>query len=222
MMPRFAIPIVIAPVFMAGCAARPIKQVGTARTLAELRNVRPDMQEVKIEQGLDQAMQQYRRFLEEAPETAMTPEAMRRLADLQIEKQFGIRTGNDKPREMAAPKPAQVLAGSRADSPNLVTAAASARLHESDQDFERRTTAEAGILAGSDASALPADAVRASADPEGPLEAIETMERLTRANPHSAHVDEVQFRRGEYFFTRRRYRDAEGAYSDIVKLGVAS
>src|SRR5713101_1969855 len=259
MKPRLAIPILIAPVFMVGCAARPIKPAGTAGTLAELRNVRPDVQEMKVEQGLDQAMQQYRRFLEEAPETAMTPEAMRRLADLQIEKQFGIRTGNAMPREMAAPKPAQVLAGSRADSPNLVTAAASARLHESDQDFERRTTAEAGVLAGSDASALPADAVRAGADPEGPLEAIalynrllneypsyknsdqvlyqmaraydelgrtdeaiETMERLTRANPHSAHVDEVQFRRGEYFFTRRRYRDAESAYSDIVKLGVAS
>src|SRR5438445_6215392 len=144
-MPRFAIPIVIAPVFMVGCAARPIKPVGTAGTLAELRNVRPDLQEVKVEQGLDQAMQQYRRFLEEAPETAMTPEAMRRLADLQLEKQFGIRTGNSKPREMAAPKPAHVLAGSRAGSSNPAVAAAGARLQESDQDFERRTTAEAEV-----------------------------------------------------------------------------
>src|SRR5207302_5917931 len=100
----------------------------------------------------------------------------------------------------------------------------------------------------SNASALPADAARAGADPEGPLEAIalynrllteypsyknsdqvlyqmaraydelgrtdeaiETMERLSRTNPHSAHLDEVQFRRGEYFFTRRRFRDAESA-----------
>ena len=255
-MPRFAIQIVIAPVFMVGCAARPIKPVGTVGTLAELRNVRPDVQEVKVEQGLDQAMQQYRRFLEEAPETAMTPEAMRRLADLQIEKQFGIRTDNAKPREMAAPKPAQVLAGSAG---TLNPAAASAPLHESDQDFERRTTADAGILAGSNASASPADAVRAGADPEGPLEAItlynrllneypsykdsdqvlyqmaraydelgrteeaiDTMERLIRTNPHSSHLDEVRFRRGEYFFTRRRYRDAESAYSGIIKLGAAS
>src|SRR5436309_9723253 len=109
-MRRLAIPIVIASVFMVGCAARPIKPVGTAGTLAELRNVRPDVQEVKVEEGLDQAMQHYRRFLEETPETAMTPEAMRRLADLQLEKQFGIRAGGAKPREMAAPKPAQALA----------------------------------------------------------------------------------------------------------------
>jgi len=52
MKPRLAIPILIAPVFMVGCAARPIKPAGTAGTLAELRNVRPDVQEMKIEQGL--------------------------------------------------------------------------------------------------------------------------------------------------------------------------
>src|SRR3989449_5669366 len=204
-------------------------------------------------------MQQYRRFLEETPETARTREAMRRLADLQLEKQFGIRAGNAKPREMAAPKPAQVLAGSRAGSPNPAALAASAGLQESDQDFERRTTAEAGIPAGSNAGASPADAVRAGADPNGPLEAIalynrllteypsyknsdqvlyqmaraydelgrteeaiETMERLIHTNAHSSHLDEVQFRRGEYFFTRRRYRDAESAYSGVVSLSASS
>src|SRR3989475_1540510 len=259
MIPRLAIPIVIAPVFMVGCAARPIKPVGTGGTLAELRNVRPDVQEVKVEEGLDQAMQHSRRFLEETPETAMTPEAMRRLADLQLEKQFGIRAGNAKPREMAAPKPAQVLGGSGGGSPNPAAAAASAGLQESDQDFERRTTAEAGILAGSNAGASPAESVRAGADPNGPLEAIalynrllteypsyknsdqvlyqmaraydelgrteeaiETMERLIRTNAHSSHFDEVQFRRGEDFFTRRRYRDAGSAYSGVVSLGASS
>src|SRR5438105_13459687 len=138
-MRRLAIPVVIAPVFMVACAARPIKPVGTPGTLAELRNVRPDLQEVKVEQGLDQAMQNYRRFLEEAPETTMTPEAMRRLADLQLEKQFGIRTGDAKPRQMAAPQPAQALAEAQAGKANPAATAAGARLLESDQDFERRT-----------------------------------------------------------------------------------
>src|SRR5260370_5059114 len=113
LMRRLAIPVVIAPVFMVACAARPIKPVGTPGTLAELRNVRPDVQEVKVEQGLDQAMQQYRRFLAETPETAMTPDAMRRLADLQLENQFGIHAASAKPRAMAAPKPSLALAASR-------------------------------------------------------------------------------------------------------------
>jgi tetratricopeptide (TPR) repeat protein len=251
--------MVIAPVVLAGCAARATRTDRTAGTLAELRNILPDEQDVKVNQGLDQAMRQYRRFLEDAPENAMTPEAMRRLADLQLEKQFGIRAGDAKPREMAAPEPAQVLAGSKAGSPNSAAAGARAGFLESDQDFERRTTAEAGILAGSNADASPAESVRASADPNGPLEAItlynrllteypsytnsdqvlyqmaraydelgrteeaiETMERLIRTNAHSSHFDEVQFRRGEYFFTRRRYRDAESAYSGVVSLGASS
>ena len=246
------IPTVLALAFMVGCAARPNKLGGTAGTLADLRNVRPDVQDVKIEQGLDQAMLQYRRFLEDAPVNAMTPEAMRRLADLQLEKQFGIRTGNVKPREMPAPQPARVLAGAPGGTPDP-----SAALRESDQDFERRTTAEAGIVAGSNADASLADAVRG--DPNGPLEAIAlydrllneypdyeqrdkvlyqearaydelgrteeaiaTMERLLRENPHSEHFDEVQFRRGEYFFTRRRFHDAETAFSGIISLGTRS
>src|SRR5258706_930053 len=100
-MRRLTSSMVLAAVLVAGCAARPGKG-----TLAELRNVRPDVQEARVDQGLDQAMLGYRRFLEETPETQMTPEAMRRLADLQIEKQFGIREGGGKPREMAAPEPA--------------------------------------------------------------------------------------------------------------------
>ena len=31
-------------------------------------------------------------------------------------------------------------------------------------------------------------------------EAMATMEQLIRVSPHSEHLDEVQFRRGEYFF----------------------
>src|SRR4249920_3919373 len=133
-MRRLAIPMVIAPVFMAGCAARPNKPLGTTGTLAELRNIQPDVAEAKVEQGLDQAMQQYRRFLEETPETTMTPEAMRRLADLQLEKQFGIRTGDAKPREMAAPATASAPQQPGADASRPGTAAAGSR--ESDEDFE--------------------------------------------------------------------------------------
>src|SRR6476660_5078506 len=130
-MRRLAIPIAIVWVFMVGCAARPIKPVGTAGTLAELRNVRPDVQEVKVEQGLDQAMQNYRRFLDETPQTAMTPEAMRRLADLQLEKQFGIRTGDNKRREMAVPQTANAIADADTGRPNPAPAAAGTGVQES-------------------------------------------------------------------------------------------
>src|SRR5690606_21082468 len=53
-------------------------------------------------------------------------------------------------------------------------------------------------------------------------EAIAVMERLIAEHPQSRHVDEVQFRRGEYFFVRRTYREAEDAYARIVAMGPSS
>ncbi len=35
-------------------------------------------------------------------------------------------------------------------------------------------------------------------------------------------MDEVQFRRAEYFFTRKRYLDAEESYRSIVTIGISS
>ena len=63
---RLTIPMVLAPALLLGCASHSGKGA-TQATLAELRNLRPDLQEAKVEQGLDQAMKGYRRFLEETP-----------------------------------------------------------------------------------------------------------------------------------------------------------
>ena len=76
--------MLIGAAILAACASGPEKG-----TLARLRNVPPDLQDVQVEEGLDKAMQSYQRFLEETPETQRTPEAMRRLADLKIEKEYG-------------------------------------------------------------------------------------------------------------------------------------
>jgi cellulose synthase operon protein C len=177
----------------ASCAKpRAAKPVGTQGTLAELHNVRPDVQEMKVEQGLEQAMQQYRRFLEEAPETAMTPEAMRRLADLEIEKQFGIRMGDGKVREMAAPEPARTLASAQSAS-TPVLAVASVGLRESDQDFERRATAEIGIPAGSNGGASPAGLPGTDEVAKGPLEAIALYNRLLTEYPSYKNSDQVLY-----------------------------
>jgi tetratricopeptide (TPR) repeat protein len=255
-MRRLTIAIVLAPALFVGCTAHH-KPVPTQGTLADLHNVAPDTQEVEVKQGVDQAMQNYQRFLEETPETAMTPEAMRRLADLQLEKQFGIHTGDAKPRPMPTPESGKTPANTPARTPNPAAAVAGGR-GESDQEFERRTTAESRMPATGDAGASPPEAVNADAA-KGPLEAIalykkllaeypqykdsdqvlyqmaraydelgrtdeamETMERAIRANPNSVHIDEVQFRRGEYFFTRRKFRDAENAYLAIANMGARS
>jgi tetratricopeptide (TPR) repeat protein len=256
-MRRRAIPIVLASAFLGGCTAH--HKPPTQGTLADLHNVAPDVKEAETTQSVDQAMEHYRKFLDETPETPMTPEAIRRLADLELEKQYGIHTGEGKQRPMPAPESAKVPATTQARTPNKAAAVAGAGRGESDQEFERRTTAESRIPASGDTVAASTEIVGANAAPKGPLEAIalykrllaeypsykdsdqvlyqmaraydelgrtdeamETMERVIRANPNSEHFDEVQFRRGEYFFTRRKFRDAENAYTAITNLGARS
>src|SRR6266849_9962877 len=136
MMRRHAIPIVLASAFLGGCSEHH-KPATTQGTLAELHKVAPDVQEAETKQSVDQAMQQYRKFLEESPETPMTPEAIRRLADLELEKQYGIHTGESKPKPMPAPESAKVSASTPARTPNKAAAAAGAGHGESDQEFER-------------------------------------------------------------------------------------
>src|SRR5215470_18110784 len=82
---------------LAACA----HQVERAGTLATLHQVRPDTQEVPVDQGLDRAVRSYGDFLQQAPDSALAPEAMRRLADLKIEKEFGLQ-GDGKLVELQA------------------------------------------------------------------------------------------------------------------------
>ena len=65
---------------------------GDKGTIASLRHVQIDIKEEKIDGGLDKAMRGYQRFLEETPQSDLTPEAIRRLADLKIEKEYGTLT----------------------------------------------------------------------------------------------------------------------------------
>jgi cellulose synthase operon protein C len=204
-MRRLIIPTLLALAFTVGCAARAKK---TGGTLAELHDVHPDVQEAKVEHGLDQALQHYRQFVDETPQTAMTPEAMRRLADLQIEKQFGIRVGDSKPKEMAAPAPAQAVVSAQAKQPNPESAVAGAALRESAQDFERRTTAEGAIAASSNDGASPVDAVSSGADPKGPVEAIALYDRLLTEYPNYEHKDKVLYQKARAYDELGRTEEA--------------
>jgi tetratricopeptide (TPR) repeat protein len=124
-----AVLALILPV-LAACA----HQVDRKGTLASLHQVRPDTREVPVDQGLDRAVQSYRDFLQQAPESTLAPEAMRRLADLNIEKQFGIH-GDGKLVELPASKsttqPAAVAAApgaTQAETPGSAKGAQAAAL----------------------------------------------------------------------------------------------
>lgn len=245
---RHALTLIGAAV-LAACSGAPQKD-----TLATLHKVAPDLQDVKVEGGLDTAMLSYQRFLEETPETQRTPEAMRRLADLKIEKEYGLN-GTGELLELPAPQAADVAdVGLKPDLRGDAAAGAdvgraSAR-QSSEQDLEQRANAQLPRVASAQdmiqSGQLPEN-VKDDLARAGPLEAIQlydrllekypslehadqvlyqkaraydelgrtveamkVMEQLIAAYPSSKYLDEVHFRRAEHFFTRKKYRDAEG------------
>ena len=227
--------------------------VNKSGTLAELDSMPADLDEVFLDDGLERAAQSYRRYLEETSESARTPEAMRRLADLQIEQAYGV-LGSDEMAEMAAPETAGTNKVIQASGPG----AAPDEPSESELAFEQRATRES-FLAQSDNYQDEITGDGTQAVPAGPREAIKTyqkiletypdyerndkvlyqmsraydeigepdkamevMDRLVREYPHSRFVDEVQFRRGEYFFVRKKYINAEDAYGAVITMGASS
>src|SRR5215472_9913448 len=100
----------VCAVMIVACAHKADK-----RTLASLRDVPADTAEAPVTQGLDKAMQSYQQFLQHSPDSKLTPEAMRRLADLKIEKEYGIQGDGKlvdvplaKPTAQADVRPAEV------------------------------------------------------------------------------------------------------------------
>ena len=232
-------------------------------TIAKLRHMQIEIKEEKIEGGLEKAMLSYQRFLEETPDSALTPEATRRLADLKIEKEYGTLTEGTGP---AGPAPV-LRAPERASRPEGASfgeglwgrPSAHIPVHdESEADFERRTTQGkqvAGMAPSAEGFSENANDLERASTREAielytklldnyPLyerndqvlyqmsrayeelgqtkEAMAVMDRMVREFSGSRYIDEVQFRRAEYFFAHRRYLDAEDAYKSIVNIGVGS
>lgn len=257
------------PIFLTSCA------LNSRGTLADLRNVEPELKDETIEDGLDKAMQSYRRFLEQTPESAMTPEALRRLADLKIEQEYGyVQEGTkaapatapaavvtkpalDKPQTAAPPVASGAGKGAAKAAPIAVPGKKST---ETDKSFEKRV-AQGEKLPPTSADGLAAPTADAAADLENanareavelyqklldryPLyerndqvlyqlsrahqelgeveKAMDVMNRFVKTYPNSRYMDEVQFRRGEFFFTRKKFFDAEGAYKAVVAMGKGS
>lgn len=234
-------------------------------TLAELESVPAEIEDVYLEDSLERAAQSYRSYLNETSKSALTPEAMRRLADLQLEREYGV-IGVDPSAASASRDDAvamdahqTVSVASLFESPAGGGKNQVPSVSEADDDFEARATDMSSSLSDSGLyDELTPEGVQ-QAIPAGPLEAIatyrqilesypnyerndqvlyqmsraydelgrpdeamEVMAQLIARYPYSKYIDEVRFRRGEYFFVRRQYLDAEDEYGAIVTIGDTS
>ena len=87
-----ALPLITALMSLAACST-----VYTRDTIATLRDQSVEVQGERIEGGLDKAIVSYQRFLEDTSDSELKPEALRRLADLKIEKEYGTLTEGAEP-----------------------------------------------------------------------------------------------------------------------------
>lgn len=203
-------PILVPVLIVAACAGNPDR-----RTLAQLRHVQPDTSEVQVDEGLDRAMQSYRRYLEETPQTARTPEAMRRLADLKIEKEYGI-LGDGKLIELPAPDEG-AAPQARAARPARSGAAAVAAPTESEQDLERRATEEQRIATADEppGAALSGE-VGDDLERAGPLEAIRLYDELLAKYPDYAQRDQVLYQKARAYDELGRTEEAMAVMQQLA------
>ena len=199
----------LAAALCAACAGDPNRQ-----TLARLHDVEPDVSEVQVEHGLDQAVAGYRKFLEEAPESSLTPEAMRRLADLQIEKEYGLLGEGEGIREMAAPEPS--AAPKPADTKARRAPAAKAARAESEAEFERRATADTASRPAQPGPALELPGEKAA--PPGPQEAIALYDQILAKYPDYPHNDEVLYQKSRAYDELGRTEDAIAVMEKMIAL----
>ncbi|GAC1455753.1 MAG: tetratricopeptide repeat protein [Steroidobacteraceae bacterium] len=204
--------------------------VDHAGTLASLHQVRPDTKEVPVDQSLDRAVQSYGDFLKEAPDSKLAPEAMRRLADLKIEKEFGIQ-GDTRVVELpAAPAsapgahnpavtlraPSVMKIDGRGTTRQQAAATGSGSASLSERELEQRAMTQAGPAGAAAPLALPAgmdaDAARA-----GPLEAIRLYDALLAKYPQYAYRDQVLYQKARAYDELGQTEEAMKVMEQLVR-----
>lgn len=213
-----------------GCAGRSDRQ-----TLAGLERLEPDLREAEIDDGIEQAMAGYRKFLEEAPTSSLTPEAMRRLADLKLEKEYGLLggpasdaatpvRGSGEASATALPAP---RAAARPGHRNASDASATGPAHatppgESDAAFERRALEAAALGAdladprSGDATAELPHPAGGAARADGPLEAIALYDQILATYPDYPYNDQVLYQKARAYDELGRVDEAVAVAAELV------
>ncbi len=275
-----------ASLLLSSCAT-----TNTEGTLASLNDIKFVVKEEKIENSLEKAMASYEEFLKETPETEMTPEALRRLADLKIQKEYEVveqaqqkadqsllqnneldsfdeqSNGKDavagsalQATDMQVPETAfEPVTTDKNKQSTVAKDSSIADISEDEKAFSERAgkkidLSQSNKIADSKAVNNTDDLQAAGAqeaidlyqsllkkyplferndqvlyqlsrayEETGEVDiAMLTLEQLIANYPQSRHSDEAQFRRAEYFFTRKKFLDAEEAYRDVINAGEGS
>ena len=148
----------------------------------------PPAVDVSVADARSRAMKHYEVYLKNSKESELVPEALRRLADLNLEQEQILRSDNDFPAGHTPSRAAELYQ-------ELLT-------RFPDQPDNDRSVYQ--LARAYDLSSEP--------DPS-----LKSLDNYADHYASSEQIDEVQFRRGEYLFVRRNYPEAEQAYLSVVQ-----
>jgi len=174
------------------------------------------VKEQKIHGSLEHAMAAYKQFLTQTPESEMTPEALRRLADLKVESVEGVY-GDE-----AGQAPGQTAVTSPMDSGKGKQKAGGVGTGaEQEKTLEQRTSQISDIDSGKNrlrhvpaGNSMQQKMIRDNANSE---EAIRIYKKLLRKYPDYEHNDEVMYQLARAYGIRGEENKSLATLDAIVK-----
>jgi len=180
------------------CSACSVLHGDNAPTIASLGKRPVKLEDTPLSSSEVQAISAYRSFLSTGDDSNARPQAMRRIADLNLEKE-------ELPQTVQADPATGVLQHTQArESIDLYRNVLSLYPNRADNDSVLYQLARAYELDGQ------------------PQASLDTLADLVQQYPQSGYVVEAQFRRGEILFEQRDYQDAEQAYRAVVSSGASN
>jgi len=188
--------IIVTLVLLYGCAT---SEKGKLGSLDEV-NVKID-KDAPIDSARQKASESYEKFIKSAPKDSMRVEAMRRLADLEMEKSEEQPQSTPAKPNLPEPEPGQSSKQRKKSYQKAI------KLYE---DAAKASTGSA------DDPQIYYHLSKAYEEAGKPEQALEALDRLLAKYPDIANKDEVYFRRGELLFSLGKYEDADKAYTQTM------
>ncbi|HEY5604181.1 MAG TPA: tetratricopeptide repeat protein [Gammaproteobacteria bacterium] len=189
--------------FQQGC-------VSTKGTLGSLDDSRIVIDKnAPINSARQKAADNYASFINSAPKDSLRVEAMRRLADLELEKseerfQQEISRPDNNVKVFSEAKQAEIKQSSYETAIKLYEDAAKASVGDVNDPQIYYQLSKAYEQAGQ------------------PEKALDALNRLLARFPTIDNRDEIHFRRGELLFSLNRFKEADNAYTQVMVLNPAS
>lgn len=190
---KYSIPLII--IMTVSCGACSMLGGDRAPTIASLGKQTDTIKDIPVATGYQQATTAYREFLNTDDQTSARPQAMRRLADINLDADLLPQAGD------ALTDISQLQQQHSIDSIILYTQVLERYPERKDNDMVLYQLSRAYEYANEQDQSLS------------------TLAQLIRQYPHSQYLLEAHFRRGEILFVQQDYQTAGKSYQSVVHAG---